>query len=281
MKLNDILKPVEVMTEAEARKFMNERKSGEYQLVDVRLSEEYENDHLPGAILVPLPELTVNQHNLDPQKPTIVYCRSGGRSGAAAQYLNGQGFNKVYDISSNIMEWMGVKAYGEYDFNLDIIPRDVEFPDAWTLVYAMEEGLQLFYHELEKQEDRPELKKIYHELAAFEDLHKNRLAEQYAREMDGKIDEDKIKQLSKDHLEGGDVNQVSPVTVISKIDSVLDIFGFSMAIEAQAMDLYTRLSRNSENESVAELFLAMADEEKVHMNYVKKEMEKYLSSKVA
>lgn len=281
MKLNNILKPAKVITEAEAKKFMDEHKSDEYQLVDVRLPEEYENDHLPGALLIPLPELTTNQYSLDPQKPTIVYCRSGGRSRAAAQYLTGQGFSTVYDISSNIMEWMGVKAYGEYEFNLDIIPQDAEFSNAWTLAYAMEEGLQLFYYALEKQEDRPELKKIFHKLAAFEDLHKNRLVEQYAKEMDGKIDEDKIKQLSKNHLEGGEENHVSPVEVISKIDSVLDIFGFSMAIEAQALDLYTRLSRNSETDAVAKLFLDMADEEKEHMNYVKKEMEKYLSSKVA
>ena len=179
------------------------------------------------------------------------------------------------------MEWMGVKAYGEYDFNLDIIPQDVEFKDAWTLAYAMEEGLQNFYYALEKQEERPELKKVYNELAAFEDMHKDRLAQQYAKEMDGKIDQEKIKQLSKEHLEGGDINEISPITVISKIDSVLDVFGFSMAIEAQALDLYSRLSRNSENEQVAQLFLAMADEEKEHMNYVKKEMEKHLSSKVA
>ncbi|MBT4285969.1 MAG: sulfurtransferase [Deltaproteobacteria bacterium] len=281
MRLNNILKPAQIMTEAEAKEFMNKHKSDEYQLVDVRLHEEYEDDHLPGAMLVPLPELTVNQHTLDPNKPTIVYCRSGGRSRAAAQFLNGQGFNEVYDISSHIMEWMGVKAYGEYDFNLDIIPQDVEFKDAWTLAYAMEEGLQNFYYALEKQEERPELKKVYNELAAFEDMHKDRLAQQYAKEMDGKIDQEKIKQLSKEHLEGGDINEISPITVISKIDSVLDVFGFSMAIEAQALDLYSRLSRNSENEQVAQLFLAMADEEKEHMNYVKKEMEKHLSSKVA
>lgn len=281
MRLNSILKPAQIMTEAEAKEFMNNHKSDEYQLVDVRLHEEYENNHLPGALLVPLPELTINQHTLDPNKPTIVYCQSGGRSRAASQYLIGQGFNEVYDISSHIMEWMGVKAYGEYDFNLDIVPQNVEFDDAWTLAYAMEEGLQHFYQVLEEQEERPELKKVYNELAAFEDLHKDRLAKQYAKEMDGKIDREKIECLSKEHLEGGDINKVSPIEVISKIDSVLDIFGFSMAIEAQALDLYTRLSHNSENKQVAQLFLGMADEEKEHMNYVKKEMEKHLSSKVA
>jgi len=281
MRLDNIIKPAQIMTEAEAKEFMNNHKSDEYQLVDVRLLEEYENDHLPGAMLVPLPELIIDQHSLDPNKPTIVYCQSGGRSRAASQYLNGQGFNEVYDISSHIMEWMGVKAYGEYDFNLDIIPQDAEFDDAWTLAYAMEEGLQIFYHTLENQEERPKLKKVYHELAAFEDHHKDRLAQQYAKEMDGKIDQEKIKHLSKEHLEGGDINEISPIAVISKLDNILDIFGFSMAIEAQALDLYTRLSRNSGNQQVAQLFLAMADEEKEHMNYVKKEMEKHLSTKVA
>jgi len=95
MKWNAVLAKVQPMTEAEARAFMNSHPTGSYQLVDVRQPAEYQENHLPGAALVPLNLLTEGGGGLDPQKPTIVYCRSGGRSQAASQYLAGQGFRQV------------------------------------------------------------------------------------------------------------------------------------------------------------------------------------------
>jgi len=73
MKVADILPPPKLMSEDEAKTFMNSRQSGTYQLVDVRLPEEYEEDHLPGANLVPLGVLTEGGGNLDAEKPTILY----------------------------------------------------------------------------------------------------------------------------------------------------------------------------------------------------------------
>ncbi len=73
MKVADVLKPPQPMTEDEAKAFMNSRESGSYQLVDVRMHEEYEEDHIPGARLVPLNMLTTGGGDLDPEKPTIVY----------------------------------------------------------------------------------------------------------------------------------------------------------------------------------------------------------------
>ena len=46
----------------------------------MRQPEEYAEEHLPGATLIPLPELTNRLSELDPGRPTIVYCAIGGRS---------------------------------------------------------------------------------------------------------------------------------------------------------------------------------------------------------
>ncbi len=73
MKFSDVLTPPKPMTEEEATSFMNNRQSGTYQLVDVRQPDEYREDHLPGAKLVPLNVLTSGGGDLDPGKPTIVY----------------------------------------------------------------------------------------------------------------------------------------------------------------------------------------------------------------
>jgi rhodanese-related sulfurtransferase len=45
------------------------------QLVEVLPAEEYDEEHLPGAINLPLPEVeTEARQRLDPGKPVIVYC---------------------------------------------------------------------------------------------------------------------------------------------------------------------------------------------------------------
>jgi rhodanese-related sulfurtransferase len=45
------------------------------QLVEVLGSEEYAEEHLPGAINLPLRKIeTEARHQLDPAKPVLVYC---------------------------------------------------------------------------------------------------------------------------------------------------------------------------------------------------------------
>ena len=73
MRILDYFKPVSIWSAEKIRKFLNQRKSGEYNLVDVRQPEEYEQGHLPGSRLMPVGELPNRLAELDPNKPTIVY----------------------------------------------------------------------------------------------------------------------------------------------------------------------------------------------------------------
>lgn len=64
-------------------------------LIDVRTEPEYYNDHIDGAILIPLQELSsrIQELNDYKTKEIIMVCRSGNRSGQATAYLNNNGFN--------------------------------------------------------------------------------------------------------------------------------------------------------------------------------------------
>ena len=73
MGVLDYFKSVPTMNTDEVRKFLSERKPDEYNLVDVRQPSEYENEHLPGANLIPLDELKDRIYEIDPEKPTIAY----------------------------------------------------------------------------------------------------------------------------------------------------------------------------------------------------------------
>lgn len=78
------------------------------QLLDVRTQEEWDGGHLEGAKKVTVTEdgfLEKAKATLDPEKPVLVYCRSGSRSEKAAKILRDAGFSPVYEMQGGIVAW--------------------------------------------------------------------------------------------------------------------------------------------------------------------------------
>ena len=73
MSVLDYFKPVPTWPAQKVREFLSQESQEKYNLVDVREPKEYEQDHLPGAQLIPVGKLPVRLRELDPNKPTIVY----------------------------------------------------------------------------------------------------------------------------------------------------------------------------------------------------------------
>jgi len=75
-------------------------------LVDVRTLEEFQEEHIPGAILLPLSDLAADAASVLPDLDAkiIVYCRSGNRSAQAATILDGLGYTHIYDMGG-IIDW--------------------------------------------------------------------------------------------------------------------------------------------------------------------------------
>jgi rhodanese-related sulfurtransferase len=86
-------------------KKLNETKDA--QLVDVRTPEEYSEGHLKGAINYNLNagDFDSNLNKLDKNKPVMVYCLAGGRSGEAAEKMKEKGFAEVYNMKGGMMKW--------------------------------------------------------------------------------------------------------------------------------------------------------------------------------
>ena len=61
------------MDTEEAKAYMAEHEEGTFTLLDVRQPGEYEKSRIPGATLMPLPELADRLGELDPDKPIIPY----------------------------------------------------------------------------------------------------------------------------------------------------------------------------------------------------------------
>ncbi len=68
------------------------------QLIDVRLPSETELGVVPGAKLLPLPQLVTQLDNLRKDQPIVVYCESGVRSSIATSALQSEGFVDVSDV---------------------------------------------------------------------------------------------------------------------------------------------------------------------------------------
>ena len=71
-------------------------------LVDVRTIDEYNENHIDGAVNLPVDEISDNVDNVIDSKNSyvIVYCKSGVRSHEAYEKLVGLGYKNVYDFGS-------------------------------------------------------------------------------------------------------------------------------------------------------------------------------------
>ncbi|NNF53736.1 MAG: MBL fold metallo-hydrolase [Acidimicrobiales bacterium] len=78
----------------------------ELQLVDIRQPGETANGIIDGAHLIPLTQLNERLGELDPAKPTAVYCAGGYRSSIAASRMIDAGFGDVSDLLGGYGAWV-------------------------------------------------------------------------------------------------------------------------------------------------------------------------------
>ena len=72
-------------------------------ILDVRSLSENQQCSLPGSLNIPVQQLRERLGELDPQRPTFVYCRSGFRSYLAYRILKGNGFAQVATLSGGTL----------------------------------------------------------------------------------------------------------------------------------------------------------------------------------
>ncbi len=92
------------ITAEEAKKIMD---SGEEHItLDTREQDEFDEGHIPGAILIPYTEIENKAEEMLPDKDAqiLVYCRSGRRSKIAAESLAKLGYTNVKEFGG-IIDW--------------------------------------------------------------------------------------------------------------------------------------------------------------------------------
>ena len=92
------------ITAQEAKELMDTQEG--YIILDTRTQEEYDQGHIPGAILIPYDEVLEKAEGIltDKNQLILVYCRSGRRSKIAADDLVKLGYTNIREFGG-IIDW--------------------------------------------------------------------------------------------------------------------------------------------------------------------------------
>lgn len=94
----------EIITTEDAKNIMDS--GDELVILDVREQDEFDEGHIPGAILIPYTEIENKAEEMLPDKDKLilVYCRSGRRSKIAAESLAKLGYSNIKEFGG-IIDW--------------------------------------------------------------------------------------------------------------------------------------------------------------------------------
>ncbi|HEY0731776.1 MAG TPA: rhodanese-like domain-containing protein [Chitinophagaceae bacterium] len=99
-------------TPVSEKKFARLMKKQNAVLLDVRTKEEYQEGHIPGAVLIDVnkqDDFLQQVQKLDKSKRYLLYCRSGKRSEKALVLMKENGFRKIFHLEDGFEGWDGNK----------------------------------------------------------------------------------------------------------------------------------------------------------------------------
>ena len=211
-------------------------------------------------------DLAARVTELDKDKQTIVYCRSGVRSKTASQILMRLGVDKVFNMKGGITAYNGQQVEGNVDSGLEFFVGS-DFDSAYEMAFAMEVGLKNFYLALSDQAEMDEERSTLIKLSQFEDGHMTRLINKF-----GKVYFNPESTITEG---GADVEQML-IYFGDQLDSRERIHQLAMKLEAQAFDLYSRLAREHQGEDIESFYQLMAVDEHRHLVKIAKELDNLL-----
>jgi len=257
----------ETLTGDDLREFLENQPENSYLLIDVRQPVEYEQGHIPGARLMPLPEVEARLFSLPSDRDLIFYCRNGGRSQWAAS-LAGEGEvsgKTVYNLMNGILGWKE-KILPGYP-RVQVFEKDQDLEQLLKTAMDLEKGAWRFYrYVMDRCPDDP-IRPTLEQVSIAEKAHATLIYRFWIKTQKNPPPFDRLYQdLKGNILEGGQSfeeachlleaadNQGSP--------AVIDL---AMTIEYAAFDLYRAMAEHTQDPLARSTFLSIAQAEKAHM----------------
>ena len=277
MNWRQFLTPVKSIDTEAARAFLAERPAGDVTIIDVRQPAEYASGHIPGAVLIPLPELTDRIDRIDRTRPVLVYCGSGGRSRMAAQLLADADFSEIINVAGGFNAWTSGVAFLGEEKGLALFEDVASVEAALVVAYSLEAGLKAFYDDMAGRVESAPARQLFHQLSQIEVKHQDRILEQYAAATGTRVTRETFEaQKLPAVVEGGLTTEEYANLLMPAFDSLADTIELAMSIEAQALDLYLRAARKATDETARQALVRIADEEKSHLARLGRLMEEIL-----
>jgi sulfur dioxygenase len=84
-----------------------QRYLGQLRVIDIREPDELTGPlgHIEGIEYIPMNDLGHEAHAWDRAAPVVLLCRSGGRSGHMATFLERMGFAQVVSMAGGMLKW--------------------------------------------------------------------------------------------------------------------------------------------------------------------------------
>ena len=180
--------------------------------------------------------------------------------------LSGKGFEKVFNVSGGIKAWQAQTAIGPQDLGLDLFSDSEEPLDVLKVAYSLEQGLREFYLKMEKKAENAKIKDLFAKLSEIEIKHQMSIYIAYNDISTQEIGKDEFEKMVEiKALEGGLSTDEYLKLFGSDLTSEIHVISLAMSIEAQALDLYQRLSLKITNRQSRDIVNQIASEEKAHL----------------
>ena len=188
--------------------------------------------------------------------------------------LSGKGFTQIINMSGGIRAWNDSVAFGPEELGLELLTGNESIEETLIIAYSLEAGLQDFYFTMIDKVAADEVKSLFRKLSDIEVIHQNRILEEYIQITGKEIDRDTFESSQVEKAVEGGLTTDEYVRLFNPDwNKLSDIVDLAMSIEAQALDLYTRVSNRSTDERSRGAIKKIAEEERAHLEQLAKLMD--------
>jgi rhodanese-related sulfurtransferase/rubrerythrin len=263
------------LTGDELRHYIESHNENSYVLIDVRQPSEYQAAHIPGATFMPLLEFESKLFELPPDRDLIFYCRTGGRSVAAALLAQEAEVTtgRIYNLLGGITQWSG-RTIEDFP-RVQVFDSAGDFTELLRTAMDLEKGAWRFYQAIVDRSASAPYLPAFEQLSRAETAHARAIYQIWApRVADAQPFETLYALLKGDILEGGETLE----DMLQRLDTLeggtcMSLIEISMQIEYAAFDLYRVMADRSEDPDSRSAFLSIAEAEKGHMRLLTRAIE--------
>ncbi len=267
--------PPGTLTADEFKHYIETTDENRYVLIDVRQPSEYQMGHIPGARFLPLLDFEAKLFDLPSDQDLIFYCRTGGRSAAAALLAQEAEVTtgRVYNLLGGITRWSGRTIEGLP--RLQVFEAAGDFTELLHTAMDLEKGAWRFYRAVADRSASQPYQKAFEQLSMAETAHAQTIYRIWSPRVARPQPFETLYTLLKgDILEGGE-NLAEMLGRIDALegDTCLRLIEIAMQIEYAAFELYRVMADRSEDPDARHAFISIAQAEKGHMQLLTRSIE--------